>query len=438
MQPIDLLISARWVLTVEESIPYDHHSVAINQGLIVDLLPTKEAKARYQPKDSFNLEHHMLMPGFINMHGHVPMTLMRGLADDLPLMTWLNDHIWPAEAKFMGPEFVKDGASLAIAEMIRSGTTTFSDHYFFAEDTAQIATELGIRACLFPTTLEFATPHGQGPNDYLSKNIALHKAYQENDLITIGFGPHAPYTVSDDTFKDMVAAVKELGAFIQIHLHETAHEVQESLEKFRKRPTERLAELGAFDCAPFQAVHVTQVDDIDIELFLKHGVHLVHCPESNLKLASGFCPVDRLQKAGVPLCLGTDGAASNNDLDMMSEMRTAALLAKAVSGNAEALPAFDAIKMATLSGAQAMGAGEKIGSIKVGKEADIIAVDFSQIESQPLYDPVSHLVYCTTSDKVTHSWIQGKIKMKNRQLTNIDTDALTAKVASWRSNIRAI
>lgn len=435
MQAIDSIISARWVLTVETPELLNHHSVVIHQGKILDLLPTSEAKNQYQPQKHYELDEHMLMPGFINMHGHVPMTLLRGLADDLPLMTWLNDHIWPAEGKCMSPEFVKDGAKLALAEMIKSGTTTFSDHYFFAEDTAGVAEELGIRACLFPTTLEFATPHGEGPADYLANNIALANTYKNHELITIGFGPHAPYTVSDDTFSKMVKAASDLNTFIQIHLHETAHEVAESIEKYGKRPSQRLAELGAFDCSPFQAVHVTQVEDIDIELFIKHQVQIVHCPESNLKLASGFCPVDRLVKAGVNVCLGTDGAASNNDLDMMTEMRTAALLAKGVSGNAEALKAYDAIKMSTLAGAKSMGKEDALGSIKVGKEADLIAVDFSQIESQPVYNPISHLVYCMSADKVTHSWIQGRIKMENRQLVALDVEHLKEKVQYWQKKI---
>ncbi len=435
MKQVDTLISARWVLTVEDNQPLEHHSVAIHEGKIVDILPSSTAHDQYTAKEHHQLNDHMLMPGFVNLHGHAPMTLFRGLADDLPLMTWLNDHIWPAEGQCMSPDFVADGTELAAAEMIRSGTTAYCDHYFFCESSAETADRLGLRARFYPCTLEFPTPHGSCASDYLKKNEALFKRYESNSLISVGFGPHAPYTVNDDSFREMVQMAKGLGASIQIHLHETAHEVNESLEKFKKRPSERLAELGVFDCAPFQAVHVTQVEDVDIELFKAHNVFVVHCPESNLKLASGFCPVDRLQKAGVSVCLGTDGAASNNDLDMLGEMRTAAMLAKAVGNNAEALPAFEAIKMATLTGARALGLEDKIGSIKAGKEADLIAIDFSQIESQPLYDPVSHLVYCTTADKVSHTWIQGNLKMANRVLTDIDSEALKAKVSNWRSKV---
>ena len=397
-------------------------------------MPTSEAEKRYTARQTVVLPQQAVLPGLINAHTHVAMSLLKGLADDLPLMDWLQHHIWPAEARWADASFVYDGSQLAMAEMIRSGTTCFNDMYFFPEATAQAAETAGIRACIGLIMIDFPTRWGNGPEEYLQKGRALQAHVQANPLLTTAVAPHAPYTVSDDPLRQVLQLAQETAIPIHMHVHETAFEVQQALEQTGMRPLARLEQLGLLD-QPFIAVHMTQLNDADIALLAQKGTHVIHCPESNLKLASGFCPVAKLTAAGVNVALGTDGNASNNDLDMLGEMRTAALLAKAVAQDASAIPASQALRMATINGAKALGLDADIGSLEVGKFADMIAVDLGTLEASPLYDPVSHLVYCTSREQVTHTWVAGKALMVNRQLTTLDTTALIAKARSWQQHI---
>lgn len=435
-ESINLLINARWIVpVVPAGRVFEDCALAIDKGVIKALIPQEEAQKRYAPEQTLNLGNHLLIPGLVNAHGHAGMSLLRGYADDLPLMDWLNDHIWPAEGRWVSDQMVRDGTELAMAEMIKSGTTCFSDMYFFPEQAAQVAQQAHMRAQINFPILDFASPWGQGPEDYISKGLALHDDFRASPLVRIGFGPHAPYSVSDEPLEKIGVLAQELDAPIHIHLHETAQEVSDSLEQHGKRPSQRLMDLGLLSPLT-QCVHMTQVDDSDIALLQQTGAHVIHCPESNLKLASGFCPVQKLMDAGINVALGTDGAASNNDLDLFSELKTAALLAKAVAGRADALGAHRALRMATLDGARALGLDDTVGSLEVGKAADIAAIELSALEVQPLYDPVSQLVYTNSGHRVSHVWVGGKALLLSRQLQTLSERELIGKARWWRKQIR--
>lgn len=432
----DIRINTRWLVPVEPANTVLHNQAVIIQGdRIAAVVSREEADARFRVRETIDLDHHVVLPGLINMHGHAAMSLFRGMADDLPLMTWLHDHIWPAEGAFIDEAFIADGTQLAMAEMLRTGTTTFSDMYFFPEVVAQMAHDAGMRAQVCFPLLDFPTPWGSGPDEYLSKGADFIREWQGTDYIMPAIGPHSPYTVSDDPMTRAVALSADTGAPIHIHLHETAFEVAEALEKSGKRPTARLAELGVLG-ARTQCVHMTQVDDSDVTLLQQSGAHVIHCPESNLKLASGLCPVQKLSDAGINVAIGTDGAASNNDLDLFGEISTAAMVAKVVAGDAAALSAHQAIAMATIRGARALGREHELGSLEAGKLADIIAVDLSDPFLQPVYDPASHLVYSNHGRQVSHSWINGVPQVQDGRLTRIDVPDLMLRVQSWSDRIR--
>ena len=432
---VDTLIHAGWIIPVEP--PFDtlkHHSLVIHEGRICDLLPTELAKQRYQASTVENLENHALLPGLINAHTHAAMSLMRGIADDLPLMDWLQNHIWPLEQQWMSEEFVKDGSDLAIAEMLRGGTTCFNDMYFFPDITAQQVQQAGIRATVGLIVIDFPSVWAKDSDEYLSKGLNLSEQLKDSTLCSTAFAPHAPYTVSDEPLEKIRDYAKKLNRPVHIHVHETAHEVEQALEQTGKRPLQRLQELGLVN-ASLIAVHVTQLTDAEILLLAEAGATIVHCPESNLKLASGFCPVASCLEAGVNVALGTDGAASNNDLDMFGEMRTAALLAKAVANNASAVSAMTALRMATINGAKALGLADEIGSLRVGKAADVIAVDLSSLETQPLYCPVSQIVYAASRQQVTDVWVAGQRLLQNRELTTMNLEELSVKIAQWQQRL---
>ncbi|WP_031437829.1 TRZ/ATZ family hydrolase [Methylobacter tundripaludum] len=433
MTVVDTLIHARWIIPVEpESVTYEHHTLVIDGGRIIDLLPTDLAKQKYQGTTTENLENHALLPGLINSHTHAAMTLMRGIADDLQLMDWLQNHIWPLEQKWMSEAFVKDGTDLAIAEMILGGTTCFNDMYFFPEITAAQAIHHGIRASVGLIVIDFPTVWAENSAAYIEKGLALHEQLRHHPLISTPFAPHAPYTVSDEPLQKIKALVDELELPIHIHVHETLFETENGQNG--QRPLQRLHELGLVDPS-FIAVHMTQLTDDEIARFAEAGAHIVHCPESNLKLASGFCPVAKCIAAGINVALGTDGAASNNDLDMFGEMRTAALLGKAVAGDASAIPAMTALRMATINGAKALGLDNEIGSLSIGKAADVIAIDLSHLETQPLYCPISQIVYAASRQQVTDVWVAGKRLLKQRHLTTVNVDELRTKIAEWQERL---
>ncbi|MEE9595332.1 MAG: TRZ/ATZ family hydrolase [Acidiferrobacterales bacterium] len=437
METIDTLISARWVIPVEpDDTVLADHSLAIRDGRIVQVLPTAAAAGTYEPTETIELSDHALIPGLVNAHTHAAMSLFRGLADDLPLMYWLNNHIWPAEGKWMNDEFVRDGTELAIAEMLKGGTTCFSDMYFFPEETAHVCSGAGMRAVVGLIVIDFPTVWAQTPEEYLRKGLQLHDELRHNKLITTAFAPHAPYTVSDGPLQKIRTMNNELNLPVHIHLHETVHEVDEAVSKTGQRPLERIASLDLVN-PNLVAVHMTTLLPGEIEPLAHAGANVVHCPQSNMKLASGFCPVNAMMQAGVNVALGTDGAASNNDLDMLDEMRTAALLAKAVANDATAVPAHSALRMATLNGARALGLDEEIGSLEPGKSADIAAIDLSSIGTQPIYDPISQIVYSAGRHQVTDVWIAGKRLLKNRQLATLDEQVILRKAGEWRDRIQA-
>lgn len=437
MQKIDTLIHARWIIPVEpDDRVLEQHSLAIHNGRIVNILPTATAQTQYRSEVELRLDQHALLPGLVNAHTHAAMSLFRGLADDLPLMEWLNHHIWPAEARWVNSEFVQDGSQLAIAEMIRGGTTCFNDMYFFADDVARVASHAGIRAVVGMILIDFPTAWAKDADEYLSKGLALNDRYRNNPLISTVFAPHAPYTVSDAPLQRVQMLAEELDTAIHMHVHETSAEVAQAVEQQQLRPLQRLEQLGLLT-PRLLAVHMTQLEDEEIQQLATSGVHVIHCPESNLKLASGFCPVERLLQAGVNVALGTDGAASNNDLDMFGEMRTAALLAKAVAKDASAVPAVMALRMATINGAKALGLDNEIGSLEVGKAADIIAVHFDDIALHPVYHPLSHIVYACGRHQVTDVWVAGRHLLREGSLTTLDEHAIRDKTAQWQQKIAA-
>lgn len=434
-QSVDLIVNARWIVTVDaKSRQYENHALIVDKEKIVAIAPIDQHD--YVSDQVIEKRNHILMPGLVNAHTHAAMSLFRGLADDLPLMTWLNDHIWPAEGAWVNEEFVHDGTQLAIAEMLRGGTTCFNDMYFFPNVTARAANDAHIRTCLSFPILDFPSAWAQSADEYIHKGLALHDDFRSHDLININFGPHAPYTVSDTPLKRIATIAVETQMGIHIHLHETAHEVEEAVAQTGKRPIQRLFELGLLN-PQFQATHMTQLTDEDIEMVAESGTHVVHCPESNLKLASGFCPVAKLVDKGVNVALGTDGAASNNDLDMFGEMRTAALLAKGVANDPAAVPADTALRMATINGAKALGLEDVTGSLEPGKAADFIAVSTTAPESTPFYDPVSQLVYSTTADKVSDSWVAGRQVMADRLLLTLHEENIITRCLGWQQKIAA-
>ena len=435
METADSIITADWVVPVE---PHDtvleDHAVVVRDGIIEAILPRAEADQRYAPAQRFERPGHMLIPGLINAHTHSPMGLLRGMADDLPLMEWLTEHMWPAEQANVSAEYVQQGTELGIAEMLRGGTTLFSDMYFFPEATARAARSAGMRASVGMIMIDFASPYGDGPEDYIQKGLALHDAWRDDPMIQTVFTPHAPYSVADEYLERLRTLADELEVPVHTHVHETAGEVSEAESANGERPLASLDRMGLLN-ADFIAVHMTQLTDQEIQLVAARGASVVHCPESNLKLASGFCPLRDLLDAGINVALGTDGAASNNDLDMIGEMRTAALLAKGVSGDPAAASAATTLRMATLNGAKALGLAERIGTLEAGKEADMVAVDLNAAATQPVYNPISQLVYATSRDQVRDSWIAGQHVLKDGRLTTLDEDAVTRQARDWRDKI---
>jgi 5-methylthioadenosine/S-adenosylhomocysteine deaminase len=435
IESADKLIFADWVIpVVPRGEVLQDHAVAIAAERIVAVLPASEAGG-ISAAETVELPGHALLPGLINMHGHAAMSLLRGYADDCPLMPWLEDHIWPAESRHVSAEFVRDGADLAIAEMLRSGTTCFSDMYFFPNITAEQCQHAGIRCQITFPVFDFPSAWGTDADDYISKGLGLRDDLKHSELVSVVFGPHAPYTVNEVALKKIAMLANELDLPVHIHLHETTDEVAEAVQATGQRPLAALNAMGLIGPRT-QCVHMTDLDAAEIELLAAAGAHVIHCPQSNMKLASGRCPVTALQAAGVNVALGTDSAASNNNLNLFGEMRSAALQAKSGSGDATALPAAAVLEMATLAGAAAMGRQDQLGSLEAGKLADLIAVDLGQPETQPLYNPISQLVYASQPSQVTHSWINGDAVMRERQLCHLDLTEVLQRTQRWATTIK--
>lgn len=431
------LIHARWLLpaAAQTATVLEHHSLVIAEGRIAAIGPSTEIKAHYRAEREYDLPNHVLMPGLINAHGHSPLSLLRGFADDLPLQPWLEQKIWPTEARWVSEEYVAVGARLAIAEMLLSGTTCFSDMYFFPDQIAKVALDAGIRAQLASPILDFPTVWAADAEEYIAKATRLNDEYRNSDRIRVAFGPHAPYTVSDTPLLKLAMLAEELDIGIHMHIHENEQEISDAHNTTGMRPLIRLKQLELLG-PRLQGVHMTQLNQAEIQMLAAAGVHVVHCPASNMKLASGFCPVKELLAAGINVALGTDSCASNNNLDMFSEMRLAALLSKGSSGDASALPAAQVLQMATLNGARALGLEDQTGSLEIGKLADVIAVDLDHVNTQPVYDPISTLVYSTRSEQVSHSWIHGSLVMEHRQLCRMNLPEVLQEARYWGDKIK--
>ena len=431
MQEIDTLICAAHVVPVVPRTVLADHAVAVDRGRIVAVLPRAAALERFEAREVVQLDRHALIPGLVNLHCHAAMTLMRGMSDDLVLMSWLQDHVWPAEAKHVSDEFAHDGSLLAMAEMLRAGVTCVNDMYFFPEATARAALRSGMRACLGVIALEFPSAYAPDANAYLQKGLATRDAYQGEALLSFALAPHAPYTVGDEILKRIAVLAEELDVPIHTHVHETLGEIEQGIAQHGVRPLERLRRLGIVG-PRLIAVHAVHLEEDELDLMAREGVSVAHCPSSNLKLASGIAPVTGMRARGIGVGIGTDGAASNNRLDAMTEMRTAALLAKAASGDPRSVSAAEALQMATLDGARALGLDHEIGSIEAGKSADLAAVELSSLETLPCFDPVSHLVYAAGREHVSHVWVAGEARLIRRALVSLDEQDLRDKADWWR------
>jgi 5-methylthioadenosine/S-adenosylhomocysteine deaminase len=434
MEPVDTLICAAHVVPVSPRGALADHAVAITDGRIVELLPTQTALQRYNARDTVRLDRHVLIPGLVNLHCHCAMALMRGIADDRPLMTWLQEHIWPTEAQHVSDEFVHDGSLLAMAEMLRGGVTCVNDMYFFPEATARAALRAGMRTALGVIAIEFPSAYAHDASGYLQKGLATRDTYQGEPLLTFTLAPHAPYTVADEMLKRIAVLAEELDLPIHMHVHETAGEIEDSKAQYGMRPLERMRRLGLVG-PRLIAVHAVHLEDAELDLMAREGVSVAHCPTSNMKLASGIARVAGMRLRGIRVGVGTDGAASNNRLDVMSEIRTAALLAKVTSGDASMMKAVEALEMATIEGARALGLDAHIGSITAGKSADLAAVELSSLETLPCFDPVSHLAYAAGRENVSHVWVAGSSRLAERRLQGIDEDDLRDKAAWWQKRL---
>ncbi len=426
------ILRAGWIVPVVPRAQVIRDGViVIRDGRIAEIGPADIVSADQVTQ---HLPHHILMPGLVNAHMHLPMTLMRGVADDLPLMTWLQDHIWPLEGKLVSAEFCHDGARLGLAESLRGGVTCVNDMYFHPQATSAALDDLGMRGKVGMIVLDFPTPYAENPERYFELGVEVHDSLKGHPRVGTMFAPHAPYTVGDDNLKRIRSLADQLGVRVHMHVHETSHEVSDAEQQTGMRPLARLKKLGLLN-ENLSAVHMTQLSADEIAAVAEAGTSVIHCPESNLKLASGMCPIAALLATQVNVAIGTDGAASNNDLDMFGEMRTAALLAKGVSGHADAVPAAQALEMATLGGARALGLEDSIGSLEPGKQADIIAISMEEIEARPVFDPVSHLVYATGRQQVDFVWVAGSPRLINREVQGLSMNALHAAIQDWQERI---
>ena len=435
---MSFIVRARWVAPVVPAATLlENHCIVVDQGRIAMSGSPEEAHAAYADLPEIDLDTHLLIPGLVNCHCHAAMSLLRGYADDLDMMTWLTDVIWPIEGALVDADFVYDGTRLAAAEMLRTGTTCVADSYFFPESAARAFEEMNIRAQVGLPVLRFGNAWAKNEEDHIHKGLAFRDRVKNSSLITTAFAPHSPYAVTDAAFEKVVRYAEQLELPIHLHLHETAQEVDDSVNEQGARPITRMRELGVMSPA-LQAVHMTQLRENEIELMATNGCQVVHCPESNLKLASGFCPVQSLRQCGVNVAIGTDGPASNNNLDLIGETRTASLVSKMVSGDASSLGTFAALEMMTINGARFLGLEDKIGSLEAGKLADMVAIDFSDFMFQPMYDPLSQLIYTASGQNVSHVWVGGEPLLDECEFTRVDLNAIVGRTARWQEKVKAV
>ena len=440
MVPVDTLLECRWIVPVEpRGAVLEHHAVAVEGGRIVAIEPTIQARGRFQPAQRVVLADHVLIPGLVNVHTHAAMALLRGVGDDLPLMDWLQNRIWPLERAFADADFVFDGSRLAALDMLRAGVTCCNDMYFFPEAAARGLRSVGMRAVVGLVTVEFPTAYASDADDYLRKGLAARDALRDDPLVHFTLAPHAPYTVADGSLVRIRNLAEELDCPVHIHLHETRHEIQQSLAGHGVRPLARLERLGLVN-ERLLAVHAVHLEADEIALLAARGCTVAHCPASNLKLGSGIAPLARLLEAGVGVAIGTDGAASNNRLDVLDETRLAALLAKGAAHDASAAPAARMLEAATLDGARALGLERQIGSIEIGKSADLVAVEFADAAVFPCYDIVSQIVFAASREHVTDVWVHGKYVVQKRQLAtgqeSVPVTAILSAALPWQNRVR--
>ena len=437
---VDMIIEARWLVPViPRNQVLEYVAVVVHQRNIIEVAPIDTVRALYSATKTIVLNEHLLIPGLINLHAHAGMTLMRGLADDIPLMPWLQNHIWPAEQQIVSEKFVRDSTLFGCAEMLAGGVTCFNDMYFYPQATAEAVLQAGMRAQLGLVVLEFPTNYANNADDYIEKGLLIRDTWRGNPLLTASLAPHAPYTVSDTTFEKVITYAEQLGLGVHTHLHETKAEIAESIKKYGVRPIKRMANLGLLG-PNLTAAHCVQINDEDLDLLSAHGAHVAHCPSSNAKLASGIAPINKLLNAGINVGLGTDGAASNNRQDMFTEMRLAALLSKATTEDATSIPAAQALEMAPINGAKALGLEHQIGSIEVGKCADLTALRIADVETLPCFDPLSHVIYACGREHVSHVWVAGDLRFERFAqqaglYANIEPNELKEIALLWQSKL---
>jgi 5-methylthioadenosine/S-adenosylhomocysteine deaminase len=430
----DLLVAAPWLLPMTSELPILRDTgLAIRKGRIVAVGPSADLRRQFKPVSELDLSHHVVLPGLINAHGHAPMTLLRGAGEDQSLQAWLHETIWPLEKKLMSPEFVRLGSDLAIAEMLKSGTTLFADMYFFPEIVAAAAKTAGMGCEIAFPVIEMPNAYSEHAQACFHKGLELHDHYRHDELVRIAIGPHAPYTVTRANLEKTGMYAAELDLSVQIHLHENAQEVADAHATNGMSNIALLGEIGLLG-PQLQAVHMTEVDDADFELLCDTRTNVIHCPSSNMKLASGYCDIEKMLKGGITLGIGTDGAASNNHLDMFNEIHLAALMAKHESANPEAGHAATLLHMATAGGAAALGLGDELGCLEPGKRADFIAVDLRRVRMLPLYDPYAALVHGGAGHAVDHVFVNGEHLLDCGELVRLSETELVDRVQHWQQN----
>lgn len=431
MDHIDTLITARWVIPIEPAnVVIEHGAVAVHQGRIVAVSPAPEARKRFSATETLDRPTHALMPGLVNAHTHAAMALLRGAAEGASLDEWLRRQIWPIERRWIDADYVRDGTQLAIADMLTSGTTCFADMHLFPEIIAQTASEAHMRACVGLPVADAPTVWAGSADEYLRKGLELHDVYRDDPLISTALAPYAPWGLSDESLARVRRNADELEAPMLMHVNETLAETEVAGE----RTIARLERLGMLSPL-LAAVHMTHLNDADMDRVARAGASAVHCPQSNLKLGVGVCRVGALSARGVNVALGTDGAASNNDLDLLDEMRTAALLARGVHADAPPLDAHAWLRAATLNGARALGLSEVIGSLTTGKWADLCCIDLHRAHTRPIYDVAAQIVFSASREQVSDVWVAGRALLNNRDLTCLDLDDVLRRAESWRDRI---
>lgn len=428
------LLHPRWVLPIEPWAVLEDTGVLIDEDRIAAVGPVAELRRLHPTATVTSLPDHVLMPGLVNAHTHAAMTLLRGFADDVALMTWLRERIWPVEGRWANPAFVADGTLLAAAEMLSGGVTSFADMYFHPRAAIEACRTAGIRIMSGQIVLNAPTAYGSGPDDYVRKAGEVIAEYSDAPLVHFSLAPHAPYTVSDDVLARVGQLCHDWDVPMNIHVHETRDEVEQGLAEYGVRPLARMDSLGVVDHRLF-AAHAVHLTDDEIALLAERGASLAHCPTSNLKLASGIARLADWLAAGIRVGVGTDGTASNNRLDVLADMRLASLLAKGTTGDASAVTAPAALRAATFGGASAMGLESLIGSVTPGKQADLVALDLSGFDIAPMYDVASHVVNACGRSEVTDVWVAGRRRVSGGALVDLDPAELASTAGSWRDRI---